>query len=675
MEVAEHFYTDDPAQGPPDAKTTLDGVDYFFLGNGLIQAAVQVCTSGQGTPLGLLLLNPERLGPKRRALTFDAQHGLATTMIRVRAGNGLSSVRGESLDARWTDIDGVPAVRVEWQGDGLCVEEVFYCPDRRSSRLVRVIRVRTTSAQGLSAVLQTGPEAEPLELPVELADGGYAEAALCYELSKSGDEWRVDVQWSRQAPEHDESAAYWRRCAALTCSSESLEHLFRAARNQLPAVVATSGMVDASFWQYGLEWVRDQSIIAASLAALGAVDTARTMIERLLTQLVSEEGDCVDSGRRRPLEEVELDQNGELLVAVESYVNWTGDLDIVRQHWARVAALAEFPLREVFRHAPSGLLYNRREYWERHVVHGIRDGMELTHQLFAALGLAAAARLAHMVSQPEQAERWAREAQRIREAMLTDARFGLVENGRFIKRREVSGAVQETITPAASAGLPAGVPLFGEGAHYLNPDTCAALPIALEFVDPRGELARNTLAEMEQLWNQRWDGGGYGRYHVSSEPDSPGPWPFASLFVARAYLEAGEDEKVWRVLNWLGSAPGARAGSWFEFYGPRPIPPYPQVGIIPWTWAELAYFFVHHLLGVRPGLAEIVLRPRLLSGLDSVEARLRLREHDLHLTVRRPRGGETTGVFVGDRVYSYVPGGVRLPLPSSDLSVLVVTPE
>jgi hypothetical protein len=33
MEVAEHFYTDDPAQGPPDAKTTLDGVDYFFLGN------------------------------------------------------------------------------------------------------------------------------------------------------------------------------------------------------------------------------------------------------------------------------------------------------------------------------------------------------------------------------------------------------------------------------------------------------------------------------------------------------------------------------------------------------------------------------------------------------------------------------------------------------------------
>lgn len=40
MEVKEHFYSDDPARGPADAKTTLPGVQYFFLGNGLIQAAV-----------------------------------------------------------------------------------------------------------------------------------------------------------------------------------------------------------------------------------------------------------------------------------------------------------------------------------------------------------------------------------------------------------------------------------------------------------------------------------------------------------------------------------------------------------------------------------------------------------------------------------------------------------
>lgn len=674
MEVAEHFYADDPAHGPPDAKTTLDGVDYFFLGNGLIQAAVQVCSSGQGTPLGLLILHPERLGPKRCALTFDLEHGLALTTVTVHTGTRVFAPHGQSLDAQWTDVDGVPAARVTWQDDELRVEEVFYCPNRHSPCLVRAIRARSASPSALRAVFRTGLGHEPLEYPIELTGDAFTEASLSYELRKSGNDWRVDVRWSGSAPDHTDGTRYWGRCAALTCSSPTLEHLFRAARNQLPAAVAASGMTDGGIWQYNLEWARDQAFVAAVLATLGAVEPARTMFDRLLTQFVSDEGDTVDSGRRRPPAEVELDQNGYLLTALETYTNWTGDLDLLRRHWPRIPALAEFPLREMFRHSPSGLLHNRREFWERHAVHGIQDGMELTHQLYTALGLASAARLARLVAQPEQAERWAREAQRIRQALLGDARFGLVENGRFIKRRDVSGAVQRTITPAAEAGLPSGVPLFGEGPHYLNPDTSAVLPIALEFVDPHGALARNTLAEVEQLWDQRWDGGGYGRYHVSSEPDSPGPWPFPSLFVARAYLEAGDDDKVWRILNWLRSAPGGRAGTWFEFYGPRPIPPYPQVGVIPWTWAEIVCFFIHHLLGVRPGYAELVLRPRLLAGLDRVEVRLRLRDNTLRVGVRRPRDGETAGFVVGGETLPYTPAGVRLPMPSTDLEVQVVTP-
>ena len=58
-------------------------------------------------------------------------------------------------------------------------------------------------------------------------------------------------------------------------------------------------MMDGSIWQYNLEWVRDQACAAAALVSLGAVDTARTMCERLLTEFLSDEGDCVDSGRRR----------------------------------------------------------------------------------------------------------------------------------------------------------------------------------------------------------------------------------------------------------------------------------------------------------------------------------------------------------------------------------------
>ncbi|MHC4944124.1 MAG: hypothetical protein ACYTG7_14010 [Planctomycetota bacterium] len=87
MEVEEHFYHDDPSKGPVDGRTKLKDVNYFFLGNGFIQAAVQVCLSGEGAPLGLLVMDPERLGPKRSALTFDGKTGLKETAIRIREGD------------------------------------------------------------------------------------------------------------------------------------------------------------------------------------------------------------------------------------------------------------------------------------------------------------------------------------------------------------------------------------------------------------------------------------------------------------------------------------------------------------------------------------------------------------------------------------------------------------
>jgi hypothetical protein len=174
-----------------------------------------------------------------------------------------------------------------------------------------------------------------------------------------------------------------------------------------------------------------------------------------------------------------------------------------------------------------------------------------------------------------------------------------------------------------------------EQSHFLNPDTSAALPIALGFVPADSPAAIATMNNLETLWNQSWDGGGYGRYHISSEPDSPGGWPFPSLFLARAYVEMGELEKVWRILKWMNTIPGARAGSWFEFYGQRLAPPFPQVGITPWTWAEMLVLFVHHIVGLRPETDYFSIRPKLLPGIDSIEAVFPLRNFKLNLAIRR----------------------------------------
>ena len=674
MDVAEHVYHDDPSVGPPDVRTTLTGIEYFFLGNGLIQASVQVCTSGEGTPVGLLVLHPNQLLPKRRALTFDAQYGLAPTAVIVQVDGQTYTPQGHALDAHWTTIDGIPAVQITWPAGALRVTETFYCHDRHTPTLTRTIRVDQPAAGDVAATLRTGPDHAPLERALKWGGATTAHATLQYALTSTGSDWHVAARFLDAAPDHAEAAAYWNRRATLDCASPTLDHLYHVARSQMPASVTAAGMMDGGIWQYNLEWVRDQSRVAEAFVYLGDLTLARTMLDRMLTDFVSPDGDCVDSGRRRNPAEAELDQNGYLLAALETYVNWTGDLDILRQHWPRITAAAEFPRREVFRHQPSGLMHNQREYWERHGQHGIQEGMELLQQLYVSIGLAAAARLAQLVDQPRQADRWATESQRIRDAMLTDPRYSSVENGCFIKRRDVSGAHQVTITPTAQSGLPDSVPLAGDEPHYLDPDASSVLPIAEEFIDPHGDLARNTLADVEQLWNQRWTHGGYGRYHVSSEPDSPGPWPFATLFVARACFEAGADDRVWRILDWLCSVPGGRAGAWFEFYGQRPVPPCPQIGIIPWTWAEILSLFIHHMLGVRPTTTDLLLRPRLLANQDRATACLTLRGHTLRLNIRRARPGEQPTLLAAGQSHPYTPSGIRLPLPTKDLDVEVIVP-
>jgi hypothetical protein len=671
MEVKEHFYADDPSQGPADARTTLRGAEYFFLGNGLVQAAVQVCDAPGATVAGLLIMDPERLGPKRRALTFDPDSGLRPTQVTILEGRTVHRARGGSVKARRLPQGLVPWVEVAWSGGDFRVTELFCCPDRKRARLVRLITVTHLGKRKVTARVRTGVGKRSVEKRLRL-QGKETKAVLFeYRLEKRRRGPAVRLGLGREAAIDPAEAGYWASTAACRFSDPLLDRYFAAAKFGLRAVVARSGRIDGGVWQYNLEWVRDQAFIAMALAMSGQFETARTILDRLLSEFVSKNGATMDSSRQRSFEETEFDQNGVLLFALESYVSWTGDASLLDKHRAKIAKVAGFPLLEVFRHEASGLLANRREFWERHAAHGIRDGMELAYQLFVCMGLDSAARLAGRTGEARRARAWRAASGRIRKAVLGPGRFSLVENGRLIKRREVGGAVQTEIRPLPDSRLPTQAPLFEKGRHFLNPDTSAALAIAWEFVDPAGRVARRTLDGLETLWNQRWTGGGYGRYHVTSEPDSPGPWPFPSLFVARAHFEAGHDRKVRQVLEWLDRVPGSRSGAWFEFYGPRPVPPYPQVGIVPWAWAEMLFLFIHHMLGVRPSETGFRLRPRLLRGLPSMDASLRLRGGRLELKVRRARRGERPGFIVGGQRLPYRKAGIDLPFPAAGRTLKV----
>ena len=674
MEVKEHLYADDPGRGPEDGWTTLPGVDYYFLGNGLIQAAVQVCPAKKGTPVGLLIMDPERFGPKSQALSFDPVSGLRPTVLELEAAGRFFSPRPGRSRAGWVEQDGLPAVEVKWRDGGLSITEIFYCPDLGQPRLARTILVRNRTKGSLRVILRTGLRDFSVAWRSEIPGGKERQFFLEYRLAGRPGRRRVELAWTRPPRSSAAARRVWAVASRFRSSSPLLDHFYAASLVQLSANIASSGKLDGSIWQYNREWTRDQAMAAIALTLSGRFELARTVLLRLFAQFVTRAGDTVDSSERRPSEECELDQNGALLFALETYTLWTGDITLLKRCWPKLVAAAEFPLKANFRHSPSGLLHNRREFWERHAAHGIVDGIELAHQLWVSMGLSAASRMALFLNRKEESDRWEKAAGRLKKAMLSDERFSLIHDGAFFKRRKSNGEAEEEVHPLAGTGLAAAVPLFSPGRHLLNPDTSTALPIAWEFIPPRCRLAAKTLRRIEELWNQSWRGGGYGRYHVTSEPDSPGPWPFPSLFVARAYLEAGEDAHVWRVLRWLGKTPGARAGSWFEFYGPRPVPPCPQVGIVPWNWVEMIILFVRHLAGIRPEWTSLRVRPRLLAGVAGYNADLRLRNFRIILRVKRAGLGVRPGFLVDGEFLPYSEDGLLLPYPRKDIRITARLP-
>jgi hypothetical protein len=665
IDAEEHAYDDDPREGHPDVRTLIKDVSYFFLGNGRMQAAVQVAPAGEGTPVGLLLMDPERLGKKREALSLDPDSGLESTLVRIVSQGRVHTPLGKDLAAGWSQERGVPTAEVKWRAGCIDVIEEFFCPAPEDAILTRVVTLNNRLQSVQHIRLETGPKQGNMTRSLRLEPGASGSIYFQYTLSPDRRSW--SLRFVDTPLIHPAAEAYWTHAARASFGSRILDRYFDAARFQLPAVVSASGRVDASIWQYNREWVRDHSWIAVGLVLSGQREKAGILLKRLLKEFVTDRGDTIDSSEQRHPDEVELDQNGELLYALDQYTRWTGDRGIVRDHWDRVEALAEFPLQDIFRHPPSGLLANVREYWERHRIHGILPGMELAHQVFVSLGLESAAGLARLLGREPQAARWEQESKRLHQAVFEDPEFGFVQEGRILKRRGLEGRICQGIQPLPEAQLPAGAPLVMPGDHPIEPDTTAALPIAFGIIPGGSDLAAETLGGLELLWNQAWEGGGYGRYHCSSEPDAWGPWPFPSLFVARACMESRRFDRVWQILRWLDTMPGSLSGTWFEFYGESHSPPFAQIGLTPWTWAEMLMLLVMHVIGIRPGHDTLLLRPRLLPGLDRIQGRFPLRQGSLEITICRKDGSGAIAVEGDAPILHTGPDEVEVAYTRGDL--------
>jgi hypothetical protein len=457
---------------------------------------------------------------------------------------------------------------------------------------------------------------------------------------------------SQAAHELTATRASWSRMSAITTEDSLVRSLFNNARYALPGMVGSIGKMDAGMFEYGDQWVRDGSNVALGLIHAGNFELARTLLTFLLSDLLSDEGNAISSGAFDNPDREEYDQMGELVHALKSYRDWTGDSQLIMNFRAKIIALIERPIQARYRDS-TGMVHNRREYWER----TFDDGYELAYQTFIIRGLRDAADLAHLLGVPEKAPYWRAQADIFQQAMLHHPSRSLVDKGMLIKRRNVDGTFANFI-PGPPADFKRDDPAATEAYRRLNPDASSVLPIVLRVVDPRSSLARNTLDKLEEIWNARWDFGGYERYHSSSQQDQPGPWTFATSSIARAQLDAGLYTRSRRSLEWLLNVQGGNAGAWFEEV-PVIRSQIPTAGIVPWTSAEATLLAVRHWLGLSFDGDDLVLRPALFPGHGGCKADLRFRSSRLKIEIDKP----------GDVRYALVNG--RKMLPDRDGSLRV----
>ena len=671
MEISEHHYFDNPEYGHPDVKTSLKDVEYFFLGNGYIEAAIQYSPSGEGTPLGIVIMNPNKLGSKRKALSIEHETGISKTQLFIEDNETVYTPPSNGIEICWKEIQKIPVVKAKWRVESIDVTEIFYCPDRETPTLIREIHFLNNSYVPKKIHIKTGVKTNTLNHRLHCLPACNTSFYIEYRINIKTEEITLRIISKEELIFSEKARKFWSLTASGNFGSSELNHLFNTSKYQIQSNTSHSGCMDASIWQYNLEWVRDMSNTVMGMILAGQFDPAKTILTRMLKQFVTDEGDTVDSGRVRSHNETELDQNGELLLALKTYVDWTGDFGIIKRNWNKVKAVADFPLKKVFEHS-SGLLHNQRDLWERHSEFGIEDGMEMAYQMYVSIGLKCAAEFAGQMNENKLAEKWETASVRIKDVMITDPIFSLVHNGHFIKRRKIDGTVQWETNPKPGLQLSKETPLGSPGPHYLNPDCSYSFPVSLEFIDPKSDLAVNTMNETEKLWNMNWNGGGHSRYNISSEPDSPGPWPLASILIAQGWFQTGNDKKVWQALNWLYSVPGKISGGWFEFYGSRPIPPCPQIGIIPWTWGEVMKLFIHHFMGIRPTGNKLILKPRLLNGINKMTISVRIRNFILDLSIQKSNAGNKYYIL-NDKKINYNEKFLQIPMPEQNTKIQIYT--
>lgn len=665
-------------------------VDHFVIGDGALACVVEWSRSPDREPYGLLVAEPGRMARREATLLWHPEHRLRRTMLTVIVDGVRCSPQYQSTTVEWGEEGDV---LIRWRAGTADVEE-------RLRTIHQVLRREVTvhAPAARRVRVEAALYGNPLLFDELEASGSHLAALGLTSIALYGGE--PFERFITATPTRDERDVYsWRFEYISPCGRDALRahssplhrrageqarpglplpegelpHTNRSivaathesrqlaiSRHSMRAAVSRDGRFNASLFQYEFEWGLDAAMVSSAASLAGDHTLAAEILTNILERLSNEAGMIAEASRFRGGELSELNGNGAVLDALWRYWLVSRDDDLPRRFWERIVAIAEYPLRDEFSHE-SGLLRTRRDFWERYPWQGVGEGFELGHQVFCAVGLASAAQLAAIVGDDERAERWRYASERIRRAMIEHPSHSLVVDGRFIRRRLVDGSVETSLVADTAWDREEYAPYLPANhdatPRACEPDVTEVLPIVYGLVDPAADVALATLDAVDALWSPR---GGYTRYNIASDPDSPGPWPFATAMVAAAELRSGRGDRAKRATDWLLHTAGA-GGSWLEYYGERASPPHPPIGIIVWGWAQYIILALEHMAGIRIERDHVLIAPRAAG----IAHTLVIGDHTVRLDIR----GLATATLNKEPTPS--PVTISLPL-SRDYDVLYV---
>lgn len=646
----------------------LFGRDYYVLRSGNAKMVVQCDKADVGPAFGFMLFDarePAQTARKDRAFNYVPKKGFSSTALEINLGNYPFTALGHNSDTRWTVENGIPSVEVTWWASGIKVREVI-TPVSLEGVFKRSITLESAdliAEDTVSLKLSLFAEATHAKNNVMIVDNQKASIAMTVQgnyplkigssndnfmigpiLIKPGEKKVIETYLVVEIPsqnmqdlfskatsvanwiQRDQKAAIekWKKSNVIVTKDKFVQNMYDNCRFILPAYSSDNGRMDAGIFEYGNQWVRDGSNTALGMIHIGEFELAKAMLDHMLKNMILANGTTMIAGDFDNPDREQFDQMGEFMQVMKSYIDWTGDTSLVTRNRDKLVAMIERPLNSNFRDS-TGMVHNKREFWER----TFDDAYELAYQVWVIEGLNDAADLSKYLKAELKAGLWRNEAGKIKKAMLTHPRMKLVENGKLIKRRNTTGEIADKLK---YFGWVDGAPAKVESYSRLMPDATMALLIAMNIIDPKSALSKNTLADLEKLWNERWFPGGYDRYNTSSQGDQPGPWTFATTFIMRAQHEAGLFDMSRRSFEWLSNNAGGRTGAWFEEIPVIRSQAFSS-GLIPWTSAEVSYFVVHHMLGIKFKGDKITIKPSLFPTTAPISADIRYRKGRIKIDI------------------------------------------